>query len=350
MKNILITGGCGFIGSNFIHHLIDKEESYYIVNLDKLTYAGNISNLSKIPDSSYLLVQGDICDSILVDSLFKEYQFESVVHFAAESHVDRSIDGPSSFIQTNIMGTFNLLEHARAHFSKMKNKDFRFLHVSTDEVYGSLGSDGKFLESTPYDPSSPYSASKAGSDHLIRAWNRTYGLPTLITNCSNNYGPYQFPEKLIPLIIINCLNDKPLPVYGEGTNVRDWLYVKDHCEAISYVLNNGKIGQTYNIGGDNEIKNIDVVKTICSILDDILPKQDGNSYSELISFVKDRPGHDFRYAIDAEKIKTNLGWEPKESFDSGIRKTIHWFLNNKTWWKSIQKNIYEQERLGVIKS
>ena len=238
MKNILITSGCGFIGSNFIHHLIDKEESYYIVNLDKLTYAGNISNLSKISDSSYLLVQGDICDSILVDSLFKEYQFESVVHFAAESHVDRSIDGPSSFIQTNIMGTFNLLEHARAYFSKMKNKDFRFLHVSTDEVYGSLGSDGKFLESTPYDPSSPYSASKAGSDHLVRAWHRTYGLPTLITNCSNNYGPYQFPEKLIPLIIINCLNDRPLPVYGKGTNVRDWLYVKDHCEAISYVLNN----------------------------------------------------------------------------------------------------------------
>ena len=222
--------------------------------------------------------------------------------------------------------------------------------MSTDEVYGSLGSDGKFLESTPYDPSSPYSASKAGSDHLVRAWNRTYGLPTLITNCSNNYGPYQFPEKLIPLIIINCLNDKPLPVYGEGTNVRDWLYVKDHCEAIRYVLNNGEIGQTYNIGGDNEIKNIDVVKTICSILDDILPKQDGNSYSELISFVKDRPGHDFRYAIDAEKIKTNLGWEPKESFDSGLRETIHWYLNNKTWWQSIQKNTYEQERLGVIKS
>jgi dTDP-D-glucose 4,6-dehydratase len=235
-------------------------------------------------------------------------------------------------------------------FSNMKNKDFRFLHISTDEVYGSLGSDGKFLESTPYDPSSPYSASKAGSDHLVRAWNRTYGLPTLITNCSNNYGPYQFPEKLIPLIIINCLNDKPLPIYGKGANVRDWLYVKDHCEAISYVLNNGEIGQTYNIGGDNEIKNIDVVKTICSILDDILPKQDGNSYSELISFVKDRPGHDFRYAIDAEKIKTNLGWEPKESFDSGLRKTIHWYLNNTTWWKSIQKNTYEQERLGVIKS
>ena len=350
MKNILITGGCGFIGSNFIHHLIDKEESYYIVNLDKLTYAGNISNLSKISDSSYLLVQGDICDSILVDSLFKEYQFESVVHFAAESHVDRSIDGPSSFIQTNIMGTFNLLEHARVHFSKTKNKDFRFLHVSTDEVYGSLGSDGKFLESTPYDPSSPYSASKAGSDHLVRAWNRTYGLPTLITNCSNNYGPYQFPEKLIPLIIINCLNNRLLPVYGQGTNVRDWLYVKDHCEAISFVLNNGEIGQTYNIGGDNEIKNIDVVKSICSILDEILPKADGKSYSEFITFVKDRPGHDFRYAIDAGKIKTNLGWSPKESFDSGIRETIHWYLENKTWWQSIQKNTYEQERLGVIKS
>ena len=350
MKNILITGGCGFIGSNFIHHLINNDESYYIVNLDKLTYAGNILNLSKIPDSSYLLVEGDICDAILVDSLFDKYQFEFVVHFAAESHVDRSIDGPSSFIQTNIMGTFNLLEHARVHFSKTKNKDFRFLHVSTDEVYGSLGSDGKFLESTPYDPSSPYSASKAGSDHLVRAWNHTYGLPTLLTNCSNNYGPYQFPEKLIPLIIINCLNNRLLPVYGEGTNVRDWLYVKDHCEAISFVLNNGEIGQTYNIGGDNEIKNIDVVKSICSILDEILPKADGKSYSELITFVKDRPGHDFRYAIDAGKIKTNLGWSPKESFDSGIRETIHWYLENKTWWQSIQKNTYEQERLGVIKS
>ena len=350
MKNILVTGGCGFIGSNFIHHLINNNESYFIVNLDKLTYAGSISNLSRIPDSAYSLVEGDICDSGLVKSLFDKYHFDTVVHFAAESHVDRSIDGPSSFIQTNIIGTFNLLEHARSHFSKTKNKDFRFLHVSTDEVYGSLGIDGKFLESTPYNPSSPYSASKAGSDYLVRAWKSTYDLPTLITNCSNNYGPYQFPEKLIPLIIINCLNNRPLPVYGEGTNVRDWLYVKDHCEAISLVLKNGEIGQTYNIGGDNEIKNIDVVKSICSILDEILPKSDGRSYSELISFVQDRPGHDFRYAIDAEKIKTNLGWSPKESFDSGIRETIHWYLDNKTWWQSLQQNAYNQERLGVIKS
>ena len=348
MKNILVTGGCGFIGSNFIHHLVNKNDLSHIVNLDKLTYAGNISNLSQVSNSRHTLIEGDICDSDLVKSLFDKYEFESVIHFAAESHVDRSIDGPSNFIHTNIVGTLNLLEHARSYFSKTKNEEFRFLHVSPDEVYGSLDDGGKFLESTPYDPSSPYSASKAGSDHLVRAWNRTYELPTLITNCSNNYGPFQFPEKLIPLIIINCLNDKPLPVYGDGTNVRDWLFVKDHCNAISSVLNNGKIGQTYNIGGNNEIKNIDVVKTICSILDEVLPREDGRSYSELINFVKDRPGHDFRYAINAEKIKMELDWVPTESFDSGIRETIHWYLDNKTWWQSIQKNKYEQERLGVI--
>ena len=348
MKNILVTGGCGFIGSNFIHHLINNNDSFYIVNLDKLTYAGNISNLSQISNSSHTLIEGDICDPNLVKSLFDKYEFESIIHFAAESHVDRSIDGPSSFIQTNIVGTLNLLEHARLYFSKTKNKNFRFLHVSTDEVYGSLDDEGKFVESTPYDPSSPYSASKAGSDHLVRAWNRTYDLPTLITNCSNNYGPFQFPEKLIPLIIINCLNDKPLPVYGNGTNVRDWLFVKDHCSAISSVLKNGEIGHTYNIGGDNEIKNIDVVNTICSILDELLPREDGRSFSELIDFVKDRPGHDFRYAINADKIKRDLDWSPKESFDSGIRKTIHWYLDNHSWWQSIQNKTYRQERLGVI--
>ena len=348
MKNILVTGGCGFIGSNFIHHLVNKNNSSHVVNLDKLTYAGNISNLSQVSNSRHTLIEGDICDSDLVKSLFDKYEFESVIHFAAESHVDRSIDGPSNFIHTNIVGTLNLLEHARSYFSKTKNEDFRFLHVSTDEVYGSLDDGGKFLESTPYDPSSPYSASKAGSDHLVRAWNRTYELPTLITNCSNNYGPFQFPEKLIPLIIINCLNDKPLPVYGDGTNVRDWLFVKDHCNAISSVLNNGKIGQTYNIGGNNEIKNIDVVKTICSILDEVLPREDGRSYSELINFVKDRPGHDFRYAINAEKIKLELEWVPKESFDSGIRETINWYLDNRSWWQPIQDETYRQERLGVI--
>ena len=350
MKNILVTGGCGFIGSNFIHHLINKNDLSHIVNLDKLTYAGNISNLSQVSNSRHTLIEGDICDSDLVKSLFDKYEFESVIHFAAESHVDRSIDGPSNFIHTNIVGTLNLLEHARSYFSKTKNEDFRFLHVSTDEVYGSLDDGGKFLESTPYDPSSPYSASKAGSDHLVRAWNRTYELPTLITNCSNNYGPFQFPEKLIPLIIINCLNDKPLPVYGDGANVRDWLFVKDHCNAISSVLKNGKIGQTYNIGGNNEIKNIDVVKTICSILDEVLPREDSRSYSELINFVKDRPGHDFRYAINAEKIKMELDWVPKESFDSGIRETIKWYLDNRSWWQPIQDKIYKQERLGVIQA
>ena len=348
MKNILVTGGWGFIGSNFIHHLINKNDLSHIVNLDKLTYAGNISNLSQVSNSRHTLIEGDICDSDLVKSLFDKYEFESVIHFAAESHVDRSIDGPYNFIHTNIVGTLNLLEHSRSYFSKTKNEDFRFLHVSTDEVYGSLDDGGKFLESTPYDPSSPYSASKAGSDHLVRAWNRTYELPTLITNCSNNYGPFQFPEKLIPLIIINCLNDKPLPVYGDGTNVRDWLFVKDHCNAISSVLNNGKIGQTYNIGGNNEIKNIDVVKTICSILDEVLPREDSRSYSELINFVKDRPGHDFRYAISAEKIKMELDWVPNESFDTGLRETIHWYLDNRSWWQPIQDKTYRQERLGVI--
>ena len=348
MKSILVTGGCGFIGSNFIRYIVEKEETIQIVNLDKLTYAGNIANVNDLVKSQHIFIQGDICDSDLVQSLFKKYEFDSVIHFAAESHVDRSIDGPSEFIQTNIVGTLNLLEHSRQFFSKTKNENFKFLHVSTDEVYGSLGDEGKFLETTSYDPSSPYSASKAGSDHLVRAWNRTYDLPTLITNCSNNYGPYQFPEKLIPLMIINSLNNLELPVYGKGNNVRDWLYVTDHCDAIWSVLNKGTMGQTYNIGGNNEIKNINVVRTICDLLDDLLPKENNESYSELISFVTDRPGHDFRYAIDANKIKKEIGWVPKESFESGIRKTIQWYLKNKLWWKAIQDNTYRQERLGVV--
>ena len=285
----------------------------------------------------------------LVNSLFEKHQFDTVVHFAAESHVDRSIEGPAEFIQTNVVGTLNLLEQSRIFINKTNNKDFRFLHVSTDEVYGSLGDDGKFLETTPYDPSSPYSASKAGSDHLVRAWNRTFGLPTLITNCSNNYGSYQFPEKLVPLMIINCLQGNPLPVYGKGENVRDWLFVGDHCDAIHTVLAKGEMGETYNIGGNNEIKNIDVVTIICSLLDEISPRKNGSSYSDLITFVKDRPGHDFRYAIDAGKIRNDLGWSPNESFETGIRKTIHWYLDNQNWWKSIQNNNYRQERLGVIK-
>ena len=347
MKSILVTGGCGFIGSNFIRNIVEKHKSIQIVNLDKLTYAGNISNVNDLEKPQYIFMQGDICDSDLLESLFSKYKFDSVVHFAAESHVDRSIDGPSEFIQTNVVGTLNLLEQSRKFYSKSKNKNFKFLHVSTDEVYGSLGNVGQFLETTPYDPSSPYSASKASSDHLVRAWNRTYSLPTLITNCSNNYGPYQFPEKLIPLMIINSLNDLKLPVYGKGEKIRDWLYVTDHCDAIWCVLNDGTIGETYNIGGNNEIKNLNIVRTICDILDELLPKNN-ESYSELITFVKDRPGHDFRYAIDSNKIKNELGWLPKESFESGMRKTIEWYLNNKIWWKSIQDNTYRQERLGVV--
>jgi dTDP-glucose 4,6-dehydratase len=349
MKKYLVTGGCGFIGSNYIRTVLDKEEDLHVVNLDKLTYAGNIQNLNGISSNNLTIVKGDICDVDLVNSLFEKHQFDTVVHFAAESHVDRSIEGPAEFIQTNVVGTLNLLEQSRIFINKTNNDNFRFLHVSTDEVYGSLGDDGKFLETTPYDPSSPYSASKAGSDHLVRAWNRTFGLPTLITNCSNNYGSYQFPEKLVPLMIINCLQGNPLPIYGKGENVRDWLFVGDHCDAIHTVLAKGEMGETYNIGGNNEIKNIDVVTIICSLLDEISPRENGSSYSDLITFVKDRPGHDFRYAIDAGKIQNDLGWSPNESFETGIRKTIHWYLDNQNWWKAIQDNNYRQERLGVIK-
>ena len=348
MKKCLVTGGCGFIGSNYIRYVLEKEDHLHIVNLDKLTYAGNRHNLDGIPETFHTFVEGDICDPELVKTLFNEHQFDTIVHFAAESHVDRSIEGPAEFIQTNVLGTLNLLEQSRLHFQHLNNDNFRFLHISTDEVYGSLGDHGKFLETTPYDPSSPYSASKAGSDHLVRSWNRTFGLPTLITNCSNNYGSYQFPEKLIPLMIINCLHGKPLPVYGQGENVRDWLYVRDHCEAIHTVLISGTMGETYNIGGNNEIRNIDVVRTICDLLNEISPSENGSSYSDLITYVKDRPGHDFRYAIDAGKIQNDLGWSPKESFETGIRKTIHWYLDNQDWWRAIQDNTYRQERLGVI--
>ena len=348
MKRILVTGGCGFIGSNFIQHILKKDPSIFIINLDKLTYAGNLMNLSYIPNDRYAFIKGDICDKDILEKLFNEYNFESIVHFAAESHVDRSIDGPADFIQTNIVGTLNLLEHSRKFAFESKNKDFKFLHVSTDEVYGSLGKKGKFIENTPYAPSSPYSASKASSDHLVRAWNKTYDLPVLITNCSNNYGPYQFPEKLIPLMIINAINNKPLPIYGKGDNVRDWLYVLDHCDAISTVLEKGEIGQTYNVGGNNEIKNIDVVEAICDILDNLIPKGDSESYKKLIHFVQDRPGHDLRYAIDASKLNSKLGWFPKESFESGLEKTIRWYINNKNWWTAILDNTYRKERLGVM--
>ncbi|MAM97939.1 MAG: dTDP-glucose 4,6-dehydratase, partial [Chloroflexi bacterium] len=286
---ILVTGGCGFIGSNFIRYVLDQSNQYSVVNLDKLTYAGNTNNLNGIDKTRYHFVKGDICDKKLLKNIFESEQPAVLINFAAESHVDRSIDGPEKFIETNLVGTMVLLEETRRFLYNGENDDFRFIHVSTDEVYGSLGQNGKFTEQTAYDPSSPYSASKAGSDHLARAWHRTYGLPTLITNCSNNYGPYQFPEKLIPLMVINCLYEKPLPVYGEGMNVRDWLFVKDHCDAITTVLGKGKVGQTYNIGGNNEVKNIKVVKMICRILDEIIPRSSGTSYNDLILFVKDRP-------------------------------------------------------------
>jgi len=343
MKNVLITGGCGFIGSNFVKNLLENNE-YYPVILDSLTYAGNKINLDALQSNDYHFVEGNICDESLVDNLFKKYKFQGLFHFAAESHVDRSIDSPKEFINTNIFGTYNLLEQSRKYFSK-HNQNFRFIHVSTDEVYGELDNEGFFTERTPYNPSSPYSASKASSDHLARAWYRTYGLPVIITNCSNNYGSFQFPEKLIPLMILNCLEWKPLPVYGDGSNVRDWLYVTDHCNAIKVIYENGRLGETYNIGGNNEIKNIDIVYTICDILDDLEPSKNGN-YSELITFVKDRPGHDFRYAINAEKIQKELGWYPSESFGSGIKKTIQWYLENKSWWRKIKDKKYNQERLG----
>jgi len=352
MKTVyFVTGGCGFIGANFIQYLLNKTKPNSVVNLDKLTYAGNQKNLADFEqDPRYIFVHGDICDAELVSKLFTEYQPNYIVNFAAESHVDRSIDGPAEFIQTNIVGTSVLLQEALKYYSTLKGKEserFRFHHVSTDEVFGSLSESGFFTEETPYDPSSPYSASKASSDHLIRAWHRTFYLPVLISNCSNNYGPYQFPEKLIPLMILNCLEEKPLPVYGTGENIRDWLYVEDHCDAIYTILQKGTIGETYNVGGNNEIKNIQIVEEICDVLNDIHPAGSGKSYHELINFVKDRPGHDFRYAIDASKLKKEIGWEPKESFNTGIQKTIEWYLKNEEWWRIIQENTYKQERLGI---
>ena len=353
MKTYLITGGCGFIGSNFIHYLFENELAVKVINLDKMTYAGNKENLNFIENqSNYSFIKGDICDREAVGQVLQKYNPDIIVHFAAESHVDRSIDGPAEFIQTNVVGTLNLLIESNQWLKELdrKTKDnFRFIHVSTDEVYGSLGGEGKFLETTPYNPSSPYSASKASSDHIVRSWFRTFDFPAIITNCSNNYGPYQFPEKLIPLMIINALAGKELPVYGTGLNVRDWLYVRDHCEAIQTIVDIGGVGETYNIGGDNEITNIKIVRIICDVLDELTPQVSGESYSDRIVYVDDRPGHDFRYAIDASKVKNKLGWAPKESFETGIKKTILWYLNNQNWWKNIQEKIYQQERLGVVK-
>jgi dTDP-glucose 4,6-dehydratase len=323
---LLVTGGAGFIGSNFVVSTL-KETGEPIVNLDKLTYAGNLRNLEAVRnDARHVFVQGDVCDRALVRDLLKKHEPRAIVHFAAESHVDRSISGPAAFIQTNVLGTFSLLEEARAH-----SKEIRFLHVSTDEVYGSLGPDDPaFAETTPYAPNSPYAASKAASDHLVRAYHHTYGLATVTTNCSNNYGPHQYPEKLIPLMIASALAGKPLPVYGDGRNVRDWLYVLDHCEAVRLVLERGRAGETYNIGGNAERANIDVVGTICALLEEAVPCK-GGKYAELISFVKDRPGHDRRYAMDASKISRELGWRPRESFESGLRKTVRWYVDNRAW-------------------
>ena len=350
-NNILVTGGSGFIGSNFIQYLINHSDYKKIINLDKLTYAGNSDNLINIEnDPRYKFVKGDICNRDFINKIFHDYKPITIVHFAAESHVDRSIDGPKDFIDTNIIGTYNLLQESLNIYSKLNKESksfFKFHHISTDEVFGSLGKNGYFTEDTAYDPSSPYSASKASSDHLVRAWHRTFGLPITISNCSNNYGPYQFPEKLIPLMIINCLSNKQLPVYGKGDNVRDWLYVEDHCKAIDLILKDGAIGETYNIGGNNEIKNIKIVKSICSILDTLEPTKSLKQYSDLITFVSDRPGHDFRYSIDTTKIKNELNWGPEESFDTGLLKTIKWYLDNEIWWKKIQNHVYNQERLGI---
>ena len=353
---ILITGGAGFIGGAVVRHIIEKTHES-IVNVDSLTYAGNTESLSLIDKSDrYHFVQADICDAEAMGDVFDKYQPDAVMHLAAESHVDRSIDGPADFMQTNIIGTFTILEAARNYWSKLsedKKATFRFHHVSTDEVYGDLeGTNELFTEETSYDPSSPYSASKASSDHLVRAWNRTYGLPVIVTNCSNNYGPYHFPEKLIPHIILNALSAKALPIYGDGSQIRDWLYVEDHARALYKVVTEGNVGETYNIGGHNEKRNIDVVNTLCSLLDELVPVKSNTltehltSYSELITYVTDRPGHDMRYAIDASKIERELGWVPEESFETGIRKTVEWYLSNENWWNRVLTGEYQLERIG----
>lgn len=345
MKNILVTGGAGFIGSNFVHFWLEETDQA-VVNLDNLTYAGNPENLKRwMEDPRYVFVRGDIANRKLVSALLEQFRPWAVVNFAAESHVDRSISAPDDFIQTNVVGTFNLLRAVYAYWDALEPTDkdaFRFLHVSTDEVYGSLQKDEPaFTETTAYRPNSPYSASKASSDHLVRAYHHTYGLPTLTTNCSNNYGPYQFPEKLIPLVIHHALQRKRIPIYGDGLNIRDWLYVEDHCRAIRAVLTRGYVGQVYNVGGNNEITNLDIVKTICHLLDIWLPKQDGFSHASLIDFVTDRPGHDRRYAIDASKIKQELGWTPMESFATGIEKTVRWYLENARWVENVTSGAYQ---------
>lgn len=348
---ILVTGGAGFIGSAVIRHIIQNTNNQ-VFNIDKLTYAGNLESLKEIDQHpNYQFKQIDICDTEQITAAIDVFQPNAIMHLAAESHVDRSIDGPAAFIQTNIVGTYTLLEAARKYWMGLDaeaQQNFRFHHISTDEVYGDLeGTTDLFKETTSYAPSSPYSASKASSDHLVRAWHRTYGLPVIVTNCSNNYGPYHFPEKLIPLVILNALDAKPLPVYGNGQQIRDWLFVEDHARALYKVVTEGVVGETYNIGGHNEKQNIDVVKTICKILDELKPQVNGQTYESLITFVKDRPGHDLRYAIDATKIQNELGWTPTETFETGIRKTVQWYLNNLDWCHRVQDGSYQRERLGV---
>ena len=347
---VIVTGGAGFIGSALIRYLID-EKGYSVLNVDKLTYAGNPASLHTVSkNSNYRFLKADVCDRQTMEQAFAEFQPDRVMHLAAESHVDRSITGASAFIDTNIAGTFNLLEVARRYWQELPSEaaaTFRFLHVSTDEVYGSLGDHGLFSETTPYDPSSPYSASKAASDHLAKAWHRTYGLPVLLSNCSNNYGPYHFPEKLIPLTILHALAGKAIPVYGKGENIRDWLYVEDHARALDLIAEGGKVGETYNVGGRNERKNIDVVLKICDILDSLRPGT--ASHRNQVTFVVDRPGHDARYAIDASKLEGELGWRAGEDFDSGIEKTVRWYIENEWWWRPLQKS-YDGERLGILKT
>lgn len=352
-KTFLITGGAGFIGSAVVRELVHNSQ-HHVVNVDKLTYAGNLESLATVQGNErYTFVQADICDALAMQKLFEQHQPDIVMHLAAESHVDRSIDGPAEFIQTNVVGTAVLLEAARAYWKTLqetnaaKAEAFRFHHISTDEVYGDLeGTDDLFTETTPYAPSSPYSASKASSDHLVRAWQRTYGLPTLVTNCSNNYGPYHFPEKLIPLMILNALAGKPLPVYGDGQQIRDWLYVEDHARALIKVATEGQVGDTYNIGGHNEKANLTVVETLCDLLQELVPNE--KAYRDQITFVTDRPGHDVRYAIDASKIEHELGWTPAETFETGLRKTVEWYLANETWWKRVQDGSYQGQRLGSL--